>query len=592
MTGDVDRNLISPFSTAIWCGGSRPDVRMSSCAKVTECFWFIVSCTANKYRIATQLGDTHFSIERVEEEKNLNVHFGYKCLSIFISFLIIPPIILLATKIYFRRKNQFDLEVPSNANRTLHRETGQLPIPAFTFRLPSENFQERRIPGSDRLRFPLERAAPVFRGSVRIHTGVSTLEYDALLELFDLVKEPEPNLTRMDELLRSVEAELINSTGVQGSGTFLSLLAHAVVHRASLEVIKKLVEAGAKDVTGLRGDGGEWEITGISALSFAGQRNNLPILLYLLEQGADPLHPCIDGGYNYSSLLKMIQPGHLECVKYLFSYVTDPRKLANGGHYGEERHLQESPLEQAFKVDAADIFEYLLSQGANTPNCSDPTVVRNLFFRGAHEGKINIMKFFIRCGHSLNCQEETTGLTALHYAAANKCDELVKFLLEAGADPKVRNHQGETYEEYAAKQLNEKALLRIRRLAIGEGFHGKANPFTDCTLEETFPFVIDANAIIGNKEKKNTVLHLIMRSMLAPAYSIVPQLIERGADPAALNHMGETSFGLAKQDLGVRNIPEIQTVLNTITKIYEDVFKITAPLPTVLNSLIAEYLTG
>jgi ankyrin repeat protein len=80
--------------------------------------------------------------------------------------------------------------------------------------------------------------------------------------------------------------------------------------------------------------------------------------------------------------------------------------------------------------------------------------------------------------------QDTTGETALHWAAKTANDELVQLLVERGADVNVRGRSGETPLIFAAMSSNEKAVATL--LASGADPRAKdADGYTARSLAES-----------------------------------------------------------------------------------------------------------
>src|SRR5579871_4861159 len=123
------------------------------------------------------------------------------------------------------------------------------------------------------------------------------------------------------------------------------------------------------------------------------------------------------------------------------------------------------------------------------------------------------------------------GDTPLHLAAAGHRAEIVRLLLEAGADPNSRmNHRRSGPLHYAA-----------------DGCPGRENWDADKQVE-TIRRLLEAGAEIDAADKNGaTPLHRAVRTRCAAA---VKYLLEAGADPKLRNKPGSTAFHLAVQNTG------------------------------------------
>jgi hypothetical protein len=123
------------------------------------------------------------------------------------------------------------------------------------------------------------------------------------------------------------------------------------------------------------------------------------------------------------------------------------------------------------------------------------------------------------------------GDSALHCAAAGHRREIVRYLLEAGADPNFAgNHRESRPLHYAAD---------------GNIASGNWNPKRQVT---TIKMLISAGAEINAADKNGaTALHRAVRTRCAAA---VRALLDAGAKPTARNKPGSTPFHLAVQNTG------------------------------------------
>jgi len=123
------------------------------------------------------------------------------------------------------------------------------------------------------------------------------------------------------------------------------------------------------------------------------------------------------------------------------------------------------------------------------------------------------------------------GDTALHLAAAGYRVEIVRMLLDAGADPNARgNHRGSGPLHYAV-----------------DGFI--TGPAWDAKRQvKTVECLLDAGAEINAEDKNGaTPLHRAVRTRCA---AVVKCLLERGSDARRKNKPGSTPFHLAVQNTG------------------------------------------
>lgn len=121
--------------------------------------------------------------------------------------------------------------------------------------------------------------------------------------------------------------------------------------------------------------------------------------------------------------------------------------------------------------------------------------------------------------------------TALHLAAAGHRSEIVKLLLDGGADTNAAaNMRRSGPLHYAADGFSREATYDPKRQVA------------------TIGVLVEAGADIGAQDKNGaTPLHRAVRTRAAAA---VKCLLDAGADPTAKNLPGSTAFHLAVQNTG------------------------------------------
>ena len=88
----------------------------------------------------------------------------------------------------------------------------------------------------------------------------------------------------------------------------------------------------------------------------------------------------------------------------------------------------------------------LLNKGVNIDN-QDSFYGATPLMWACNRGHINVVEFLIKNGCNLNLQDTSSKNTALMYARPKDLD-LIKLLLESGADPKIKNNEGkDAYHE-------------------------------------------------------------------------------------------------------------------------------------------------
>lgn len=237
-----------------------------------------------------------------------------------------------------------------------------------------------------------------------------------------------------------------------------------------------------------------------------------------------------------------------------------------------------SPLESAVAFQEAELVDLLLNKGADVNNStrngytalfiavinlvSDPKIIGNLIGHGADvnakssvEGWTPLLyatkKIFlsepvvirqlIDAGANIN-DHNVFGETPLMYAAAFASDEVVKYLLEKGADTRLINNDGESALHFATK-LNDEGYLESAKASWNESMQMLGGAVT--FYEEGKP-VFD-NYLKENRQVRPKVVRLLLEydadinaatavgltplqyAISAHNFDIVNLLIQRGA---------------------------------------------------------------
>ncbi len=100
----------------------------------------------------------------------------------------------------------------------------------------------------------------------------------------------------------------------------------------------------------------------------------------------------------------------------------------------------------------------LLASGANI-NYKDPVLKETSLIKAAEDGKINMINLLLEKGADINVQT-LTGVTPLFNAVFNEysSDEAVRLLLKAGANPNISTKYGETPLHIAIPRENLKVI--------------------------------------------------------------------------------------------------------------------------------------
>lgn len=180
---------------------------------------------------------------------------------------------------------------------------------------------------------------------------------------------------------------------------------------------------------------------GLIALAEATEHGHLETMEFLFQNGLSPEAKDIE--YGHSMLELAVIYGHLEVVRYLME---QKGVSIRSSELDQSTALSYAVGKVPFREQNSSLVGYLLSQGAeiNARNRNGRTA---LWFAAA--GDINAVIYLIDQGAFLDLPD-SEGVTPVMVAA--ECDhiEIVRYLIEHGADGKKRTATGENIAQYAS----------------------------------------------------------------------------------------------------------------------------------------------
>jgi len=229
-----------------------------------------------------------------------------------------------------------------------------------------------------------------------------------------------------------------------------------------LEVMKLLLDRGVNihTLTNPELEEGEDPKTpgyqlGATALHYAASKGHLAAVKLLVEHGADlrintkleilPLHTaCFSGTAESAAIVKLL----LEHEKAVATDVNQPEKFGT------------TPLHYAIMGGRLDVCELLINKGAdiNKPDNLDNSAYCTPLHFAVNNARREIIDLLLTHKVNINVQSKRK-YTPLHMAAGKGMADVVQKLLNAGADPKIQDINGQTAEDYAT-QLQIKEILR------------------------------------------------------------------------------------------------------------------------------------
>jgi ankyrin repeat protein len=162
-------------------------------------------------------------------------------------------------------------------------------------------------------------------------------------------------------------------------------------------------------------------------------KGHLEVLKYLVSTGQD-LKATVCANYGATPFLTSCMWGHPELVKYIASTVKD-LDLQELNQYGQ------GALQLANRTPNLELVKLLFSLGYKVSD--DPTKSPLI---GASD--LEILQYLLDTGLPVNVASEY-GTSALADAAYNGRLEVVKLLISKGADPNLKNSDGQNALDYA-----------------------------------------------------------------------------------------------------------------------------------------------
>ncbi|EDL98852.1 rCG54922 [Rattus norvegicus] len=356
-----------------------------------------------------------------------------------------------------------------------------------------------------------------------------------------------------------------------------------------LGVVKLLLEAGATvDHRNPSGEstasgGSRDELLGITALMAAVQHGHEAVVRLLMEWGADPNHTARTVGWSPLMLAALL--GKLSVVQQLVE------KGANPDHLGVlEKTAFEVALDRKHR-DLADYLDPLTTVRPKTGNFQlvkeiadeDPNHVNLVNGDGATPlmlaavtGQLPLVQLLVEKHADMNKQDSVHGWTALMQATYHGNKEIVKYLLNQGADVTLRAKNGYTAFDLVML-LNDPDTELVRLLASvcmqvnkdrgGRPSHRPPLPHSKARQPWSIPMLPDDKgglkswwSRMSNRFRKLKLMQTLPRGLAANQplpFSDEPELAldstMRAPPQDRTNHLGPPEAAHAAKDSGPGN---------------------------------------
>lgn len=216
------------------------------------------------------------------------------------------------------------------------------------------------------------------------------------------------------------------------------------------------------------------------ALLLAADSGNTAEIRALIDRGANP--NCKDRWSN-TPLSNAGWKGHTEAMDLL---------LASGADLGLHVYEENNLLSHSGFNAQVESVEWLLAKGVDPMHVSEKTGESALHFTISKKGdprRTEIVRLLVSAGADVNLKtlpgKETgcfmrdaflKGETPLHRAAAYGDSEMVQILLDAGADPSIKDANGDTPISWGSWHLRPFDILGLLLYGDVPGWHGCPNP--------------------------------------------------------------------------------------------------------------------
>jgi ankyrin repeat protein len=290
--------------------------------------------------------------------------------------------------------------------------------------------------------------------------------HGSYIALADQKFEARPDLASSDQVVTKEKLEQWLAEGADLNQE----LSNAIIANDS-ERVKFLVEKGA--------DVNAPDLQGWTPLQNAARQRKDEMIKTLIELGADPNRPAADG---MTPLIAAAMRDHVPSIKMLVEKGADVEQPGPQGY---------RPLALAIAESKYEAAKALMENGADVSGASGTDGLTPLMLVAAQTGPAEGSRFvpgstrpsdiargLIDRGAEVNAQSKG-GVTALMIAATHNSAPMIGLLMDAGADPSIKNNIGLTAADVAEKNGNLEAAQAIVVLSTARAAAGPASAKTE-----------------------------------------------------------------------------------------------------------------
>ena len=254
---------------------------------------------------------------------------------------------------------------------------------------------------------------------------------------------PKQRVQLLSESSISVAITRSEANSTQGTGTLL----HNAASHGRIDVVRQLLEQG-ENIEARRGDNGS------TPLHTAARGGHTEVVRLLLERGANI--EAMTTSHGATPLDSAVWKGHTDVVRLL---------LEKGANIEATRSDDGStPLDSAAYKGHTDVVRLLLQKGANieatrtsggTPLCS-----------ASWRGHVGVVSLLLEMGANIKVIRTDSGRAALHTTASYLQTEVVRLLLEKGANIHATSKIAKTALHYVFQVPQVNSSLRDSKQLI------------------------------------------------------------------------------------------------------------------------------
>nr|WP_223158783.1 ankyrin repeat domain-containing protein [Wolbachia endosymbiont of Pentalonia nigronervosa] len=304
----------------------------------------------------------------------------------------------------------------------------------------------------------------------------------------------------------------VNSISIGNGWTPL----HYATWKGHLDTVKFLVERGA-DINAIDTDSNHRK-----PIHIAAQGGSKDIIEFFLNEGMSVNDIAIGNGWT--PLHYTAWKGHVNTAKFL---------VERGANINAKDNISNTPIILGAWHGQLDIVTYFISDENVNVNTRDGkgNDGRTILHYAAQNDKLEVVKFLVEKGADINAIATGNGWTPLHYASWNGHMDVVKYLVEKGSNVNAQTNNGDTALDLALS-IQVKNFLRQPQLDL-------INATKQGNLNLVKEYVNKGVSLDARDDDSYTPLHWAARNSYL---DVVKYLIDKGANLHTIDEHGYTPF--------------------------------------------------